>query len=71
MPLAPLHPWEYPSRPWQRLHIDFAGPFFGKMWLIVVDARSKWPEVIYLKEATSGTTITALMSIFARFGLPD
>ena len=48
--LAPLHPWEYPSRPWQRLHIDFAGPFFGKMWLIVVDASSKWPEVIYLKE---------------------
>ena len=22
VPLAPLHPWEYPSRPWQRLHIE-------------------------------------------------
>ena len=43
VPLAPLHPWEYPSRPWQRLHIDFAGPFFGKMW-----PRSKWPEVIFI-----------------------
>lgn len=24
---APLHPWEWPSKPWQRLHIDYAGPF--------------------------------------------
>ena len=52
-------------------HIDFAGPFFGKMWLILVDTRSKWPEVIQVKEATSDTTITALMSIFAHFGLPE
>ncbi|XP_061190068.1 uncharacterized protein K02A2.6-like [Saccostrea echinata] len=24
---APLHPWEWPSAPWKRIHIDFAGPF--------------------------------------------
>ena len=24
---APLHPWELPSRPWERVHIDYAGPF--------------------------------------------
>eukprot|EP00731_Ephydatia_muelleri_P009634 Em0005g220a len=71
VPHAPLHPWEYPSKPWQRLHADFAGPFFGKMWLIVVDARTKWPEVFQLNEATSGTTITALMATFSRFGLPE
>ena len=57
VPHAPLHPWEYPSKPWQWLHADFAGPFFGKMWLIVVDARTKWPEVFQLHEATSGMTI--------------
>ena len=27
VPHAPLHPWEYPSKPWLRLHADFAGPF--------------------------------------------
>ena len=26
---APLHPLEQPSRPWQRIHLDFAGPFLG------------------------------------------
>ena len=71
VPHAPLHPWEYPSKPWQRLHADFVGPFFRKMWLIVVDARTKWPEVFQLNEATSGTTITALMTTFSRFGLPE
>ena len=29
---APLHPWEWPSRPWARLHIDHAGPFQGKLF---------------------------------------
>ena len=39
---APLHPWDWPKMPWQRVHIDFAGPFMGKMFLIVVDSHSKW-----------------------------
>ena len=52
-PLAPLHPWIWPSKPWQRLHIDFAGPFLGKMFFILVDAHSKWPEVIEMTSTTS------------------
>jgi len=32
---APLHPWEWPSRPWSRIHIDHAGPFQGKLFLVV------------------------------------
>lgn len=35
---APLHPWSWPTAPWQRIHIDFAGPFQQSMFLIVVDA---------------------------------
>ena len=26
-PVAPLHPWNLPPKPWQRIHVDFAGPF--------------------------------------------
>ena len=29
---APLHPWILPSRPWQRLQVDFAGLFFDKSY---------------------------------------
>ena len=39
--LTPLHTWEWPKRPWSRIHIDHAGPFQGKTILVVVDAHSK------------------------------
>ena len=42
---APLHPWIWPTKPWQCIHIDFAGPFQGKMFFLLVDAHSKWPEI--------------------------
>ena len=70
-PKAPLHPWEWPTRPWSRLHIDFAGPLHGKMFLLVVDANSKWMEVVICNSATSATTIEKLRTIFATHGLPD
>ncbi len=44
-PVAPIQPWEWPERPWARLHIDYAGPLLGHMFLVVVDAHSKWMEV--------------------------
>ena len=51
--VAPLHPWLWPSCPWQRIHVDFAGPFKGKMFLILVDGHSKWHEVIEMSTTTS------------------
>ena len=68
---APLHPWEWPTRPWARIHIDFAGPFLGKRFLVVVDAHSKWLEVVPVPNLTSQTTIDTLRSIFATHGLPE
>jgi len=38
---APLHPWEWPHMPWSRVHIDYAGPFLGRMFLLIVDSHSK------------------------------
>ena len=69
-PPAPLHPWEFPSAPWERLHADFAGPFLHKMFLIVVDAHTKWLEVIPMSTTTTQTTVEKLRSIFATHGLP-
>ena len=42
---APLHPWIWPDKPGGLLHVDFAGPFQGRMFLLIVDVHSKWPEV--------------------------
>ena len=52
-PLAPLHPWKWPTRPWARLHLDFAGPFQGKNILIAIDVHSKWIEAVCTSSTTS------------------
>lgn len=41
----PAHPWEFPGKPWHRVHLDFAGPFMNSYFLIIVDAYTKWVEV--------------------------
>jgi hypothetical protein len=67
---APLHPWEWPGHPWTRLHIDYAGPFKGEMFLVVIDAYSKWLEVHQMTSTTSTATIEKLREIVATHGLP-
>lgn len=68
---APLHPWVWPDRPWSRLHVDFAGPYLGKMFLVTVDAHSKWLEVDIMTSATAQATIERLRRLFTVHGLPD
>lgn len=40
------------------------------MWLIIVDAFSKWPEVIQMTTTTAEKTVEVLRSLFSRYGLP-
>ncbi len=68
---APLQLWEWPDRPWLRLHADYAGPSMGKMFLITVDAHSKWMEVQVVGAATSQSTIEKMRATFATHGLPE
>ena len=69
--VAPLQPWRWPTRPWTRLHMDFAGPLNGKMILIVIDAHSKWIEAIPTESATSSVVIESSRVLFSQFGLPE
>ena len=39
-----LTPWPYPNQPWHRVLADFAGPYLGHTYFLLVDAYSKWPE---------------------------
>lgn len=56
--------------PFDRVHIDFAGPFKGKVYLIIVDAFSKWTEIYEMHNTSAESTIDKLRDCFARFGLP-
>ena len=65
-----VHPWDYALTPWQRLHIDYAGPFHESYFLILVDSYLKWLEVVPTSSTTTRVTINAKhRDIFARFGL--
>ena len=41
------------------------------MFLTVVDAYSKWPEVLERPNITTQTTVDQLHSVFARWGIPQ
>eukprot|EP00731_Ephydatia_muelleri_P007324 Em0003g1572a len=69
-PESLLFAWNTPSEPWSRIHVDYAGPFEGKYWLVVIDAFSKWLEIKPMQVSTAAVTIKALREIFCRFGLP-
>ena len=69
-PKVPLEPWRWPSRPWTRIHLDYAGPFMNHMFLIIVDAHSKWVEIFKTKSSSTFTTIDCLRQTFARYGIP-
>ena len=53
----------------QCIHIDYGGMFQNSMFLVVVDAHSKWLEGIPASSATSSLTIKVLCALFTRFGI--
>ena len=69
--VASLHPWEWPAKPWRRVHLDHAGPFMGKLFLVLVDAPSKWLEVVIVSSTSAQVTIKALRKIFATHRIPE
>ena len=53
-----------------RIHIDFAGPFLGKMFLIIYDSYSKWIDAIPMTNITSSEVIDRLKCTFSIHGIP-
>ncbi|UYV72333.1 K02A2.6-like [Cordylochernes scorpioides] len=62
--------WPPTNQPWDRVHIDHLGPFEQKLYLIVVDACTKWIEAIPVPNTSTRETIEQLRCLFARFGIP-
>lgn len=45
---------------WERIQLDFTGPFEGHMYLVVVDVHSKWLEMHIMDNTTANKTIQVL-----------
>ena len=69
--VPPLNPLPWPSKPWSRIHMEYMGPFLNHMFLVIVDAGSKWIKIFPVQSSTAKVTIQHLKPLFAQFGLPD
>lgn len=68
---VPFHSWSEAEENFERIHIDYAGPYQGYQFLVVIDAKSKWIEIKYTRNAPSTeSTIQMLKQIFTFHGLP-
>jgi len=70
-PTSKIINWPGTSKPYERVHIDFLGPINTKIYLIITDAYSKWPEVFEMTTMDSSKTLEKLRETFVRFGLPE
>lgn len=68
--------FQQPKRRFSHIHVDVVGPLppsEGCRYLFtIVDRSTRWPEAVPMKEATTDSCVSALLSQWvARFGLPD
>ena len=70
-PPVNLHPWVWPTEPWKRIYVDFVGPTYGKTFLAIIDAHSKWPEVWEMASTSARKTVGVIRHLFSLYGLPD
>jgi transposase InsO family protein len=64
-------PWPMSCEAFQRIHIDYCGPFLQKYYaLVIIDSYSKWPEVFFTEHMTANFTMQALRKAFSREGVP-
>ena len=62
-PRAPLHPWVWPEQLWSWIHLDFAGPYMGHSFLVIVDSHSKWLDVHIMPNIMSSKTVKKLREL--------
>ena len=66
----PLMPTALPDYPWQKIGTDLFS-LNGMTYVIASDYFSRFPEVIKLATTTSSSVISALKSLFSRYGIPE
>ena len=70
-PKASVLSWPETGKPWDRVHIDYAGPIDGNYFLIIIDSFTKFLDIHVTKSTTSNITIEKLRLSFCNFGLPN
>lgn len=71
-PRSPIVSWPYPKQAFDRIHLDFLGPIDNRMFLVIVDAYSKWVECYDMKNnVTSSNLVNKLCDFMSHYGIPS
>lgn len=71
-PKEPLQMTELSERPWQKISLDFSGPYpSGEYCQIVVDDYSWYPVVELVSTTSAVAVIPRLDKIFSMFGIAE
>lgn len=62
--------WKTPGYPFERVHVDFLGPFEGHQVFVLSDAFSGWIEARIVRSTSTDEVIRVTEEIFDRFGVP-
>ncbi|XP_011860844.1 PREDICTED: uncharacterized protein K02A2.6-like, partial [Vollenhovia emeryi] len=62
---VPISPWPIPSKPLERLHVDYAGPIDGQYILVFVDAYSKFIDVAITPTISAIRTVELCRETFS------
>ena len=68
----PIKPSVIPDKPWEKVCIDFGGPYpDGHYNLVAVDKRTRYPEVEVVFSASFEPTKAKLKQMFGHHGIPQ
>ncbi|XP_037579458.1 uncharacterized protein K02A2.6-like [Dermacentor silvarum] len=65
----PMLPSATPTRPWEEVGVDLFH-LNGQDCVLLVDYRSRFPELISLRSTSAPAVINVIKSVFARHGIP-
>jgi hypothetical protein len=66
----PMLPHDIPSKPWEKLGIDFF-EWNGTQHLLVADYFSKFPVIRAMASTSASKTVSVLKTIFSEYGIPS
>jgi hypothetical protein len=52
-------------------YTDFADPFLNEIYILAIDAHSKWPDIFKMMQTSTTKTIAIFRHISAKYGLPQ
>lgn len=67
----PVKMSKIPEKPWEVVSVDFGGPYpDGHYNLVVIDKRTRYPEVERVYSTSAKSTTETLKKMFATHGMP-